>query len=64
MSILVDVIRSIGVLPLGGAVLDCARLADTLDKNGWTGTPEELAEMRRRLELSHLALVELTKEVK
>ena len=62
MSKLVEVIRAIGVLHLGGAVIDCARLADTMDKNGWTGTPEELAEVNRRLELSHLALVELTKD--
>ena len=62
MSELVEAIRAIGVLHLGGAVIDCARLADTMDKNGWTGTPEELAEVNRRLELSHLALVELTKD--
>ncbi len=59
---LVEGIRSIGVLHLGGAFIDCEKLADTMDKNGWTGTPEELAEASRRLELSHKALVELTKD--
>jgi hypothetical protein len=34
-----------------------------MDSIGWKGTPEELAEVNRRLKLCHDAMVEMTADI-
>ena len=67
MSEIVEAIRATGTIHLGGAFIDCDRLANYMDSIGWKGTPEELAEelaeVNRRLKLCHDAMVEMTADI-